>query len=170
MLIKTDRLIISEFDKSMIDSVYLNSLDEDMKKFVPDEVFETHDEAEKTVNHLIAAYQNETGPFVYPVSLKDGKNIGYVQAVQTGNDWELGYHIAREHTGKGYATEAVVAFLPVVMKQLEISMIYGICHAENHASKKVMEKSGFILEYSGPGDYQNKETELCRYRYILTDH
>ncbi|WP_423189821.1 GNAT family N-acetyltransferase [Alkalibacterium sp. f15] len=165
MFIKTDRLIITEFDKSMTESVYLNSLDEDTRRFVPDEVFATIDEAKETVEKLIACYQNDTGPFVYPVILKDGKNIGYVQAVQTGNDWELGYHIAREHTGKGYATEAVTAFLPVIIKQLDISMIYGICHAENTASQKVLEKCGFILEYNGIDYYQGVETEIFRYRY-----
>ena len=39
--IETDRLVITKFDESMIESVHLNSLDEDNRKFVPDEVFET---------------------------------------------------------------------------------------------------------------------------------
>ncbi|MDZ7834380.1 MAG: GNAT family N-acetyltransferase [Alkalibacterium sp.] len=39
---------------------------------------------------------------------------------------EIGYHIAEKYTGRGYATEAVRAFLPVIMKQLETSVIYGL--------------------------------------------
>ena len=39
--IETERLIITEFDESMIESVHENSLDEDNRRFVPDEVFET---------------------------------------------------------------------------------------------------------------------------------
>jgi len=35
------------------------------------------------------------------------ENIGYVQAVPIGDEWEVGYHIASKYTGNGYATEAV---------------------------------------------------------------
>jgi hypothetical protein len=33
MMIKTDRLLITEFVESMIESVHLNSLDEDNRRF-----------------------------------------------------------------------------------------------------------------------------------------
>ena len=36
--IMTERLIIAEFDERMAESVHLNSLDEDNRKYVPDEV------------------------------------------------------------------------------------------------------------------------------------
>jgi [ribosomal protein S5]-alanine N-acetyltransferase len=65
MLIETDRLLITEFDENMIESVHLNSLDDDNRRFVPDEVFETIDEARKTVEWLISCYQGNEGPFVY---------------------------------------------------------------------------------------------------------
>ena len=41
MHIETERLIITEFDISMAESVYKNSLDEDTRRFLPDEVFES---------------------------------------------------------------------------------------------------------------------------------
>lgn len=41
MKIKTERLIITEFTMDMAEAVHLNSLDEDNRRFVPDEVFET---------------------------------------------------------------------------------------------------------------------------------
>lgn len=59
MLIETDRLLITEFDESMIESVHLNSLDDDNRRFVPDEVFETIDEARKTVEWLISCYKGK---------------------------------------------------------------------------------------------------------------
>jgi len=43
--IETERLIITVFDESMIESVHKNSLDEDIRWFVPDEVFETMEDA-----------------------------------------------------------------------------------------------------------------------------
>jgi hypothetical protein len=47
--IETERLIITEFNESMIQCVHLNSLDEDNRRFVPDEVFETVENARKIV-------------------------------------------------------------------------------------------------------------------------
>ena len=77
MRLETERLLITEFDLSMAESVHKNSLDEDNRKFVPDEVFETVEEAKETIEFLMSVYETEDGPLVYPVLLKNGTNIGY---------------------------------------------------------------------------------------------
>lgn len=116
MRIETERLFITDFRMDMAESVHLDSLDEDNRRFAPDEVFETVEEAAGTISFLMECYQTGNGPLVYPVLLKDETCIGYVQAVPLENDgWEIGYHIGARYTRKGYATEAVRAFLPVVM-------------------------------------------------------
>ena len=75
MRIETERLIITEFNLSMSESVHKNSLDDDNRKFVPDEVFETVEEAKETIEFLMNVYETGDGPLVYPVLLKDGTNI-----------------------------------------------------------------------------------------------
>ena len=167
-MIKTERLYITEFTLDMVEAVQLNSLDEDNRKFNPNEVFETMEDAQDTVEFLMSVYENGDGPLVYPVLLTDGTNIGYVQAVPMDDDkWEVGYHIAQKYVGKGYATEAVKAFLPVVMKELNITEILGICVAENIPSIKVLEKAGFVKEFEGIGNYQGEDREICRFIYTL---
>lgn len=164
MNIKSERLIITEFDMSMAESVHKESLDEDNRRFVPDEVFETLEDAVETVDYLINCYTSGEGPLVYPVLLKDSTYIGYVQAIPFDDDtWEVGYHIGSSYTKKGYATEALSAFLPVIMKQICIDEIMGICVADNLASVKVMERCGFIKLYQGAGDYQGQERMICKY-------
>ena len=162
MKIETKRLTITEFTMDMAKAVHLNSLDEDNRRFVPDEVFETVEEAEKTVEFLMGVYENGNGPLVYPVTLKDDTYIGYVQAVPFDNGtWEVGYHIGENFTKQGYATEALTEFLPVIMKQIGITEITGICLADNKASAKVMERCGFTKLYEGKGNYQGEEREFC---------
>ena len=166
MQLKTDRLIITNFTLDMVQAVHQNSLDEDTRRFLPDEVFETVDAAKETIEFLMSQYENSdsVGPLVYPVLLADGTNIGYVQTVPTENAaWEIGYHIAKQYTGKGYATEAVTAFLPEIMKKLHLKTIYGICDAENIASCKVLEKCGFKMEFEGQGVYQEKIRQIKKY-------
>ena len=60
MRIETERIIITEFDLSMAESVHKNSLDEDNRQFVPDEVFETVEEAKETI---------EKAPIIIPNGL-----------------------------------------------------------------------------------------------------
>lgn len=170
MKIETERLIITEFDMSMAESVHINSLDDDNRRFVPDEVFETVEEAAETVEFLIGIYENGNGPLVYPVLLKDGTYIGYVQAVPFDDDaWEIGYHIGSNYTKRGYATEALKAFLPVIIPRLGVPQITGICLAENKASATVMERCGFRKLYEGVGNYQGQEQVVCRFVFTFEE-
>ncbi len=168
MRIETERLIITEFTMDMAEAVHLNSLDEDNRRFVPDEVFETVEKAADTVGFLMDVYENGDGPLVYPVLLKDGTYIGYVQAAPFDDGtWEVGYHIGGNYTKNGYATEAVKAFLPVIMPKLGLFKIAGICLADNKASVKVMERCGFVKEYEGIGHYQGEERRICKFSFAL---
>ena len=165
MNIKTPRLTITTFSQAMAQSVYENSQDDDTKRFVPDEVYDSVEEARAAIEFLLSRYDSMDGPFVYPIITNDGgKNIGYVQLCQIDDgSWEIGYHIAKQFTGKGYATEAVKAFLPAAAKKLNIKEVYGICLAENTASVRVLEKCGFVKVYQGLGNYQGKEAEIIRF-------
>ena len=162
MRIETERLIITDFTLDMAEDVHLNSLDEDNRRFVPDEVFETVEEARETVEFLMSRYGGDEGPFVHPILLKTGENIGYVQLVNIGEGWELGYHIAKAYTGKGYATEASRAFLPAMAEKYHLDRIYGICLADNLASVRVMEKCGFTNLFTGIGPYQGAQRPIVK--------
>ena len=161
-IIETERLIIKEFDLSMAKAVHENSLDDDNRKFVPDEVFETETDAGETIGFLMSQYSSADGPLVYPVFTKRNENIGYVQLVPIEEGWEIGYHIAKKYTGNGYAAEAVSAFLPFAAEKKSLSEIYGICLKENAASVRVMEKCGFEKLYSGIGEYQGESREIVK--------
>jgi len=150
----------------MAQSVYENSQDDDTRRFVPDEVYDSAEEAREAIEFLISRYDSTDGPFVYPIITNDGgKNIGYVQLCKLELEevsWEIGYHIAKDFTGKGYATEAVKAFLPAMAKKFNIKEVYGICLAENTASVRVLEKCGFTQIYQGLGNYQGKEVKIIK--------
>ena len=164
MKIKTPRLTITRFSTDMAQAVYENSQDDDTRRFVPDEVYNSVEEAREAIEFLMSRYESTDGPFVYPViTNNEGKNIGYVQLCKLDEGtWEIGYHIAKNFTGKGYATEAVKAFLPAMAKKLNIKEVYGICLAENLASVRVLEKCGFTQIYQGLGNYQGKEEKIIK--------
>lgn len=168
MRLETQRLWITEFQADMAEAVHLNSLDEDNRRFVPDEVFETLEEAQETVAFLMEAYEGGEGPFVYPVLRKaDGVNLGYVQASRVEDGFEVGYHIAKAYTGQGYATEALAAFLPEIMQKLGIRAVQGVVLEEHAASCRVLEKCGFRLVFQGCATYQGHQRPLRKYLYCL---
>ena len=166
MQIKTEHLTITTFSPDMAQTVYENSQDDDIRLFVPDEVYDSVEEAREAIAFLMSRYDTADGPFVYPIITNaDGKNIGYVQLCKLELEevsWEIGYHIAKNFTGKGYATEAVKAFLSAMAKKLNIKEVYGICLAENLASVRVLEKCGFTQIYQGPGNYQGREAQIIK--------
>ena len=163
MNIKTSRLTIKTFSLDMAQSVYKNSQDDDTRRFVPDEVYDSAEEAREAIEFLISRYDSTDGPFVYPIITNDSKNIGYIQLCQIDDgSWEIGYHIAKQFTGHGYATEAVKAFLPAMAQKLNIKEVYGICLAENTASVRVLEKCGFVQIYQGLGYYQGNEAKIVK--------
>lgn len=164
MEIETNRLVITDFTPEMARAVHLGSLDEDTRRFLPDEVFETEAIAAEVIADLIDCYQGSDGPFVHPM-LFGGEYAGYVQLVPMEDGWEIGYHTARPHTGKGYATEAVQAFLPVMMDRLSLNQVAGVCDAENAASIRVLEKCGFRRVFEGDGLYQGSRRPIVRMIY-----
>ena len=164
MQIKTEHLTITTFFPDMAQAVYENSQDDDTRRFVPDEVYDSVEEACEAIEFLMSRYDSTDGPFVYPIITNDsGKNIGYIQLCKLDEGtWEIGYHIAKNFTGKGYATEAVKAFLPVMVQNHNLKEVYGICLVENTASVRVLEKCGFTQIYKGMGNYQGKDAQIIK--------
>ena len=163
-MIETNRLLITKLNINMAYDIHVNSLDEDTKKYIPDEVFESVDVAKDAIEYLISRYDSKSGPFVYPIIIKDtNENIGYVELVKMDNDeYEIGYHIAKRYTNNGYAKEALKAFLPYISNKLNINKIVGICLSENIASKKVLLDSGFLKMYEGIGLYQGQTKTIFK--------
>ena len=155
-------------DSTMCFDVWKNSLDENNRKYVPDEVFETLEEATEVVDSIIESYNSEDGPFIYAVIRNSDKaNIGYVQLVKILEGWEIGYHIAQLYCGHGYATEAVSLFINYLKHEGRVNELYGIALANNKASRRVLEKNGFELIFEGKGIYQGKPRKIIKTIYYL---
>lgn len=163
VIIQNEIIAIVHMDESMIFDVWQNSLDEDNRRFVPDEVFETEEDAREVVEAIIDFYKSEEGPFIYSIIRQsDESNIGYVQLVKIEEGWEIGYHIATKYTGQGYATTAVKLFLEYLKNNTSLKEIYGVALYANEASRRVLEKSGFETFFVGVGPYQGKRRKIVK--------
>jgi RimJ/RimL family protein N-acetyltransferase len=63
-----------------------------------------------------------------------------------GRTAEIGYTLASEHWGNGYATEAVAALVAYLFEDLGVTRVFGMLHPDNVASALVLERTGFLFE------------------------
>jgi RimJ/RimL family protein N-acetyltransferase/GNAT superfamily N-acetyltransferase len=63
-----------------------------------------------------------------------------------GHTMEIGYTLAREHWGRGFAVEAVTGLLGRLFDGLGITRAMGALHPDNRASAMVLERTGFLFE------------------------
>jgi RimJ/RimL family protein N-acetyltransferase len=59
---------------------------------------------------------------------------------------EMGYWLGEAHWGKGIVSETIVRFSAYAFERFGLVRIYAEPYAENRASCRVLEKSGFALE------------------------
>ncbi len=69
--------------------------------------------------------------------------VGGVGLMQDGDDYELGYWVARPWWGLGYATEAARAVVSMARSSLKLSRLVSGHFVDNPASGNVLRKLGF---------------------------
>jgi RimJ/RimL family protein N-acetyltransferase len=76
----------------------------------------------------------------------DDELIGMLELRIDGPRADLGYVIAREYWGNGYATEITKSVIEWAMAQESIFRVWATCDIENLASARVLEKAGMQRE------------------------
>jgi RimJ/RimL family protein N-acetyltransferase len=72
----------------------------------------------------------------------DGDVVGSIGSWDAGDERDVGYWIGREHWGRGFATEALRAFLEVDGSR----PLRAHVAEHNVGSRRVLEKCGFVFE------------------------
>ena len=77
--------------------------------------------------------------------------VGMIEAQLSRAMAGVGYVIAPQHWGCGYATAALSLVVDALFEHTRVPSVWAVCDAENSASARVLEKSGFTLASSLPG-------------------
>ncbi len=96
-------------------------------------------EIRSDLGYAFFIFRNENNALAGGVTLSNVRR-GVTQAVT------LGYWVGAPHAGQGVMSEAVSAVLPFVFDTLRLHRIEAACLEHNHASIRVLEKSGFRRE------------------------
>ena len=147
-MFETEHLKIRKFVIEDAQSLYENHLEEEAKKWIPNESYADFEETRSAINFYIDCINNRHLPYVLAVELKaTGELIGDtgVNIVEgKANEVEIGYVICKKYSGKGYATELLSAMTQYVVSTFEINVLYGRVMRGNNASVSVLEKNGYV--------------------------
>ncbi|MBR5710767.1 MAG: GNAT family N-acetyltransferase [Thermoguttaceae bacterium] len=83
---------------------------------------------------------------IWIIELSDRTHVGDLcfKGLDSNGVAEIGYGILEEYQGQGYATEAVKAALRWAFQNPNVTAIEAETDADNAASKRVLEKCGFV--------------------------
>ena len=145
--LETDRLLLRLpiiHDADAIFEAYAQ--DEEVTKFLIWRPHQKIDTTRKFIHRCIRSWKEETAfPWVI-VRKKDERLIGMIELRIEGFRADLGYVIAREFWGQGYATEVTKFVIEWALTQEHIYRVWATCDIENLASARVLEKASMQLE------------------------
>ncbi len=148
-MFETEHLRIRKFKIEDTQCLYENHIEEEVKKWVPNESYADIEETRGAINFYVDCVNNRHLPYVLAVELKEtGELIGDtgVNEVEgNASEVEIGYVICKKYSGKGYATELLYAMTEFIVSTFGMSVLYGRVMRGNNASVRVLEKNGYIF-------------------------
>lgn len=153
---RTDRLLLRAWKASDLEPFAAMNADPRVMEFFPTVL--TAEETRAMIGRIEAHFERHGfGPWA--VEAPDGSFIGFVGLMVP--TWaahftpcvEIGWRIAFDHWGRGYATEAAREALKYGFEQLGLKEIVSLTTVTNRRSRHVMEKLG--MEYSPADDFDH---------------
>lgn len=157
-MFETEHLRIRKFVVEDAKRLYENHLEEEVKKWIPNESYADMEETQGAINFYVDCVNNSHLPYVLAVELKEtGELIGDTGVNEVegkAGEVEIGYGICKKYSGKGYATELLKAMTEFIVSTFEMHVLYGRVMRGNNASIRVLEKNGyhFVKEEFGADD------------------
>ena len=154
-MFETDRLILRRLDERDVEVIFAMRSDPEVMRFIraPQNLVETVN----WLNLVSSRWASDGIGFCAIIEKQTDEFSGWcgLWRLKETNELEIGYAIARDAWGKGYATEAAHAFLQYAFEQLKPDKIVAVAEPENVSSRRVMEKLG--MKFVKLGEFYNRE-------------
>ncbi|WP_405440263.1 GNAT family N-acetyltransferase [Streptomyces avidinii] len=149
--LSTDRLVLRPFVPSDEDEVYAAAQDPEIQRWTLVPSPYRREDAHAFVNEIGPTGWREGTAFPFAVRLgAEGPLVASVgMHVQGRNSYashEVGYWAAKEHRGRGYVTEAVLAVARWAFTERGVVRLEWRGEVGNAGSRAVAEKAGFRIE------------------------
>ncbi len=148
MEIRTERLILREFNEKDYDFFLKLEQNEFYIKYEEDSI-PTDEKVREKFDSILGNNKSEDKYRFLITRAEDGEPLGTVLIWcidEPIREWEIGWGLSEEHTGKGIATEAARGLLEFGFEKLNVHRIQANCNANNVASEKIMKRIGMKIE------------------------
>lgn len=156
--IHTPRLIIRNWQERDRRLFFQINSDDEVMRFFPSR--RTRVEADELFDKLMKGIDETDFGFTALELVATGECIGFaglhaddVAPSRPAGTIEIGWRLAREFWGKGYATEAAIALLEHGFETMHLDEIVSYAVWNNEASLAVMRRIGMTAEPSGDFDH-----------------
>lgn len=170
--IRTRRLLIRPFEAADAAGLAARRNDPEVAKYQDWTVPYPLETAEKLVADVVAMDGPTNGEW-WMAAVADAESrevLGdlALHLSREGRSAEVGYTLASEHWGQGYAVEALEALVKYLFDQLQVTRVFGMLHPDNPASAMVMERTGFLFEGHTKASYWLEDENSDDWIYGLT--
>lgn len=144
----TDRLLLRDFTTGDVDAVHAYAADPEVCRYMEWGPNSREQTGEFVDEMVAAAARPDRTSLTWAVTV-GGVLVGACMLAVTSAQHrrgEVGYVLAREHWGKGYATEAAAAVLAFARDELGLERVEATCRPGNVASQRVLAKLGMRQE------------------------
>lgn len=166
--LETPSLSIRAFVPGDAAGIFRLSTEAGYRAWLPSQVYTDESQARSVLEFLIAKYSDpgdpRIGPYVLAIEHRiDRILIGHIGFSPYEEDVEIGFAIGRVYQGRGLATEAVLAGTRWALEAFGLKRILGIAAARNEASRRTLEKAGFVHEKDSHMMFQGAEQRVSVY-------
>ena len=120
--------------------------DEEVTKYLIWQPHKSVDDTKEFMQYCVQCW-DEKPVFPWIIERKeDNEIVGMIELRINQPKADLGYVIAREYWGKGYASEVTKTVVNWAIAQEGIFRVWATCDVENPASARVLEKAGMQRE------------------------
>lgn len=164
--LETSRLILRKFTPDDSADMLPILRDAQVNTFLPWFPIKTLQEAEVFLHERYISHYEKPWSYCYAICEKEtNRPVGYI-GVSDNDSFDLGYGLAKEHWGKGYATEAGIAVVER-LKAAGFTYITATHDVNNPKSGEVMKKIGMSYKYSYEELWQPKNYPVVFRMYQL---
>lgn len=146
---KTKRLIIRKTAIEDVNLILKMDKQEETQKYLGGIKNKTREERIAFIEKKLKKYDKGLAGQL-TVCLKDETPIGLIELNinEKNNTGEIGYIFDHDYCNKGYCTETCQKLLEIGFNKLNLKSISSNTVNENASSKRVLEKLGFVYQYS----------------------
>ena len=152
-VLETERLILRRLTMDDLDHLFTLYHSPDVRKYYSEGIpsyEETKQELEWMINTCYAKYGFGMWATIEKKTRKFIGRCGLTPMdIEGREEIEVGYMLAKEYWGQGFATEAARAILQYGFEQEGLARLICVINPGNQASSRVAEKIGMTLEIDG---------------------